>query len=159
MRWRLEGAVEALRSSVPWVMLSAALALTAAGWLGLERNRVDEARTQFERRTETAEAAIRDGHADAVAGMGDLALQVGQVDAVVIDDAERADPGRREVEEERRAEPAGADDEDARGEQLRLTLLADLVEDEMAGIAMELCLCEFHMPVHYHIPSNRAVER
>ncbi len=54
------------------------------------------------------------GHADAVAGMGDLALQVGQVDAVVIDDAERADPGRREVEEERRAEPAGADDEDPR---------------------------------------------
>jgi diguanylate cyclase (GGDEF)-like protein len=59
MQWRLEGASEALRSPIPWVALTAALALTAAGWIGLERNRNDEARVQFERRTETAEAAIR----------------------------------------------------------------------------------------------------
>ena len=59
MRWRLDGAAEALKSPIPWVALSAALALTAAGWVGLERNRVGEARSQFERRTETAEAAIR----------------------------------------------------------------------------------------------------
>ena len=59
MRLRFEGAGEALRSPIPWVALSAALALTAAGWIGLERNRFEEARTQFERRTETAEAAIR----------------------------------------------------------------------------------------------------
>jgi diguanylate cyclase (GGDEF)-like protein len=59
MQWRLEGTGEALRSPIPWVAISAALALTAAGWLGLERNRHDEARAQFERRTETAEVAIR----------------------------------------------------------------------------------------------------
>jgi diguanylate cyclase len=59
MRWGLKGASEALRSPVPWVALSAAAALTTAGWVALERSRVDEARTQFERRTETAEAAIR----------------------------------------------------------------------------------------------------
>jgi diguanylate cyclase (GGDEF)-like protein len=59
MRWRLEGAGEALRSPIPWVALSAALALTAAGWIGLERNRFEDAKAQFERRTETAEAAIR----------------------------------------------------------------------------------------------------
>jgi len=41
------------------VALSAAAALTVAGWIGLERSRFDEARVQFERRTETAEAAIR----------------------------------------------------------------------------------------------------
>ncbi len=75
--------------------------------------------------------------------MGDLALQVGQVDAVVIDDAERADPGRREIEEERRAEPAGTDDEDARGEQLGLPLLADLVENEMAGKTIVVILPSF----------------
>ncbi|MGZ5041745.1 MAG: CHASE domain-containing protein, partial [Usitatibacter sp.] len=39
--------------------LTASLALTAAGWVGLDRNRSDEARSQFERRTETAEAAVR----------------------------------------------------------------------------------------------------
>ena len=59
MRWRLEGAGEALRSPIPWVAASAALALTVTGWIGLERNRYDEARAQFERRTETAEGAIR----------------------------------------------------------------------------------------------------
>ncbi len=59
MRWRWEGAGDALRSPIPWVALSAALALTAAGWIGLERNRHEDARGQFERRTETAEAAIR----------------------------------------------------------------------------------------------------
>ena len=59
MRLGFEGAGEALRSPIPWVALTAALALTAAGWIGLERNRSDEARAQFERRTETAEAAIR----------------------------------------------------------------------------------------------------
>jgi diguanylate cyclase len=59
MRWGFEGAGEALRSPIPWVALTAALALSAAGWIGLDRNRSDDARSQFERRTETAEAAIR----------------------------------------------------------------------------------------------------
>ena len=59
MRWHLEGAGEALRSPIPWVALSAALALTAAGWIALERNRFEDAKAQFERRTETAEGAIR----------------------------------------------------------------------------------------------------
>src|SRR3954465_12526408 len=59
MRWRFEGPGEALRSPFPWIALTTALALTAAGWIGLERNRYDEARVQFERRTETAVAAIR----------------------------------------------------------------------------------------------------
>jgi diguanylate cyclase (GGDEF)-like protein len=59
MQWRLEGTGEALRSPIPWVALTAALALTAAGWIGLERNRVEDAKAQFERRTETAVAAIR----------------------------------------------------------------------------------------------------
>ena len=59
MRWRFEGPGEALRSPFPWIALTAALALTAAGWIGLERNRYEEARVQFERRTETAVASIR----------------------------------------------------------------------------------------------------
>ena len=59
MRWRFDGAAQALHSPIPWVALSAALALTAAGWAAIERNRQDEARAQFERRTETAEAAVR----------------------------------------------------------------------------------------------------
>ncbi|HEX4331153.1 MAG TPA: diguanylate cyclase [Usitatibacter sp.] len=59
MQWRMEGAADALHSPIPWVAFSAAVALAFAGWIGLERNRVDEARAQFERRTETAEGAVR----------------------------------------------------------------------------------------------------
>ena len=59
MRWRFDANSETLRSPIPWVAISAALALTVAGWIGLERNRYEEARAQFERRTETAEGAIR----------------------------------------------------------------------------------------------------
>ena len=59
MRWVSEGTNEALRSPFPWVALTASIALTAAGWIGLERNRYGDARVQFERRTETATAAIR----------------------------------------------------------------------------------------------------
>jgi len=59
MRFRFEGPGAALRSPFPWIALTAALALTVAGWIGLERTRHEDARVQFERRTETAVAAIR----------------------------------------------------------------------------------------------------
>jgi diguanylate cyclase (GGDEF)-like protein len=59
MRSRFEGTSEALRSPFPWVALAAALALTAVGWFALERSRYKDARVQFERRTETAAAAMR----------------------------------------------------------------------------------------------------
>ena len=43
----------------------------------------------------------------------DLALEVGEVDPVAVDDAERADPRGREIERGRAAEPAGADEQHA----------------------------------------------
>jgi hypothetical protein len=71
--------------------------------------------------------------ADAVGCMDDLALQIGQVDPVGVGDADRANPGSRKVEQQRRAEATRADYEHARGEQLDLASFADLVEDQMAG--------------------------
>jgi len=59
MRWQAGGTRDAMRSPIPWVALSATLALTAAAWFGIEHSRYQEARSQFERRTETAEAAVR----------------------------------------------------------------------------------------------------
>src|SRR5262249_49141462 len=87
----------------------------------------------------------------------DLALQVGDVDAVVVDDADRADPGRREVHQQRRAEPAGADDQHARRQQLFLPLLADLVEDQVPRVAAELLFAQFHGDAYK--PSNSGVDR
>jgi hypothetical protein len=52
----------------------------------------------------------------------DLALEVGDVDDVVVDDAERPHAGRGEVERGRRAEAAGAEQQDLRVEQLLLAL-------------------------------------
>jgi len=59
MDGRLDATGEALRSPIPWVVVTATLALTAAGWFVIERGRHEEARQQFERRTETAAAAVR----------------------------------------------------------------------------------------------------
>ena len=70
--------------------------------------------------------------------MDDLALEVGVVDDVGVDDAERPDARRGEVERRRRAEPAGADQQDARLEQPLLALLADLGDQEVARVARAL---------------------
>ncbi len=49
-----------------------------------------------------------------------LALQVGEVDRVVVDHAQGADPGRREILQEGCAETAGADHQHLGGDQPRL---------------------------------------
>lgn len=59
MRSRLDGMARALRSPIPWVGLTAALAVTVAAWFGLERSYRQQAQGQFERRTESAVAAVR----------------------------------------------------------------------------------------------------
>ena len=59
MRWKLETSIEALRYAIPAIVLAVGLILTTAGWFALERNRIGEARAQFERRAETAVAAMR----------------------------------------------------------------------------------------------------
>jgi hypothetical protein len=68
----------------------------------------------------------------------DLSLQVGQVDAVVVDDRQRADARGREVQRHRRAEPAGADHQRMRIEQPLLAGDVELVEQDVAGVAQQL---------------------
>jgi len=53
------GTGDALRSPFPWIALIAALALTAAGWFGLEKSHYADARVRFERRSDTATAELR----------------------------------------------------------------------------------------------------
>ena len=76
--------------------------------------------------------------ADPVGRVDHLALQVGEVDIVVVDDAERADAGGREVERGRRAEPARAEQQHLRVEQLRLPRRADLGQQQVAAVALLL---------------------
>ncbi len=70
-------------------------------------------------------------------GVDDLPLQVRERDQIVIDDAERADAGGREIIEHRRTEPAGADHQDARTFQRGLARTANLAQHDMAGITLE----------------------
>ena len=76
--------------------------------------------------------------ADAVGGVDDLALQVRVVDDVRVDDPERADAGRREVERRGRAEAAGADQEHLRREQPSWPGLADLGDQDVPAVAAAL---------------------
>ena len=66
-----------------------------------------------------------------------LPLQIGQRDDIVVDDAERADAGRRQIFEHRRAEPAGADHQHARALQPLLAGAADLRQHDVARIALQ----------------------
>jgi hypothetical protein len=68
----------------------------------------------------------------------DLALQVGQVDLVVVDQGDAADAARCQVERGGRTEAAGTDDEGVRVEQALLALDAELVQQDVARIAQEL---------------------
>src|SRR5690606_11428593 len=67
-----------------------------------------------------------------------LALQIRDVDAIVVDDAERADAARREIQRRGRAEPAGTDDENARAFELLLPRDPDFAQHEMSAVAHAL---------------------
>ena len=76
--------------------------------------------------------------ADAVDVVEDLALQIGLVDDVHVDDAEGADPGGRQVERGRRSEPARTEQQDLGVEQLELADLAHLGQEQVALVAVAL---------------------
>ena len=77
-----------------------------------------------------------------VGGVDDLALEVGQVDHVVVDDADRAHAGRGQVERRGRAQPAGAQQQHLCVQQLHLALDADLRHEQVARVALALLVGE-----------------
>ena len=71
-----------------------------------------------------------------------LALEVGGIDLVEVDDAELPDAGRGQVDGGRAAQPAGADHEHLAVEQLDLPLFAELAKNGVAAVANELVFGE-----------------
>ena len=67
-----------------------------------------------------------------------LALQIRHVDDVEVDESECADASGREIQRERRAEPARADEQDATALSFRLTVDADVGKDEMPAVSQHL---------------------
>jgi hypothetical protein len=78
------------------------------------------------------------GLADARQVVCDLALQVGDVDRVVVDDRQVPDAGRAQVQRHRRAQATGSDHQRVRSEQPLLAFDAELVEQDVARIAQQL---------------------
>src|SRR5207302_3062588 len=76
--------------------------------------------------------------ADVGRGVQNLALQVREVDDVTVHEPDRPHAGRGQVERRRRPEAAGADEEDLRPEERALPLLADLAQQEVPAVALDL---------------------
>ena len=77
-------------------------------------------------------------------------MQVRERHRVVVDDTERADAGRRKVEQDRRAEPAGADHEDPRALERVLARATDSAQHDLPGIALDFFAREAHLTVEFH---------
>src|SRR2546430_5890465 len=78
------------------------------------------------------------GPADVVVTVQELALKVGGVDGVEVDDSDLADAGRRQVHGRGRAKPAGAQEEHARVEQLALPRATYFGQDQVPRVAGDL---------------------
>ena len=81
--------------------------------------------------------AVDFGRADIRRGVDHLPLQIRQRHHVVVDDAERADAGGGEIEQHRRAKPAGADDQHAGAAERGLSRAAHLAQHDVARITFE----------------------
>ena len=80
--------------------------------------------------------------ADVLVAVQELALQVGDVHGVEIDDAQRAHAGCGQVHRRGAAQPAGADEEHLALQQLDLAGLAHFLEQGVAAVAQPLFLVQ-----------------
>ena len=71
-------------------------------------------------------------------GVDDLAVQVGGIDSVAIDECQVSHPRCGEVQRDRRAEASEADDSRTRGTESRLAGSADRGEHHLSAIPLHL---------------------
>ena len=77
--------------------------------------------------------------------MGDLALEIGDFDAVVVHQPDRSDAGGGQIQRQWRPQPPGADDQHLGGLEFRLPGAADLLEQNVAGIAADFVFAEIEV--------------
>ena len=82
------------------------------------------------------------GGADAVGGMQDLAVEIADLDMLIINKADMADTGSRQIEPGGRAKPASPDKKNARCQQAFLPLFANVRHDRLSGIAFKIGIAE-----------------
>ena len=119
----------------------------------LDRNRFDE-------RVDPADKVGRQdrlGQPGLVGPENRLAMQIGCIDDIVIDDRQLSNAGAGQRRDDGTADSAGANHDGAGLLQSRLTGTADLRQDDLACIALKLCVRKIHRPVEPNPPLPRAV--
>ena len=84
------------------------------------------------------------GASDVIGAVNNLALQIGKIDRVKIDDANFADAGRGQVHGDGGAEAARADADDAGGANFFLPGQSDFRQNQMARIAANFVIVQLH---------------
>ena len=77
--------------------------------------------------------------------MENLALQVRKIYDVAVHKADGPDPRGSKVQRRRRAEPAGPDNEDFCTSQLFLAFAADLRQNNVPAVALDLAVSKIHL--------------
>ena len=80
------------------------------------------------------------GFPDRARTVHDLALQVAEVDRVVVAQGKVTDAARRQIQRGRRSESAESDDQRMARQQPFLAFDSDVIEQDMAAIAQELLI-------------------
>ena len=98
----------------------------------------DDLDVRIERRRMRSRAASNFWPADVARPVKNLALQIRNIDSIGIDQTERADSRRREIERGRRTEPARADAQDARRFDAALPSALHLGQEKMPRVTREI---------------------
>src|SRR6478672_8323705 len=86
-----------------------------------------------------------------------LAMEVADLDIVVVDNGELADPGAGKRRDDCAADSTSSNDGDPRGLELLLADSADLRQHDLARVTVELLVGERHCPVEPKPPAPRLV--
>jgi hypothetical protein len=97
-------------------------------------------------RAEAAGGGLDLGLADVGGLEQHLALQVGDLDHIRIDEPQTPDTGGGEIERRRGPKPARADDNDRGALQRLLARPAHLAQHQMPGVALDLVGGKAHLP-------------
>ena len=87
---------------------------------------------------------LRFGPADVGVGVKNLALQIGEIDVVEVNDAEFADAGCGQIHGDGRAESSRANTQDTRGTDFLLAGQTDFGKDQVPRVTADLIVAQLH---------------
>src|SRR5207249_12121786 len=95
--------------------------------------------------------------ANILCSVENLPLQIRKIDIVKIDEADRADAGRRKIQSSRRSQTACTDAQNTRRFQTALPRWRDLGHDQMARITFPLFSAQLHRVAAFVIDRKSVV--